>query len=281
MALIKCEECGKEISDKATTCPNCGCPIEKKEKEPEITWEEFKNEDTIENEDIVTISNQKVDLSDVWSRNKTKAKSIAEIRKKYGLDMQQAQRIIDDYMIRHGIKEKSSGCSVWIIALVFVFLLTYCNIKQGTDGEDAPTTEATTEATTTEEVTTQEASTEISLDEFKEQAEEVTYEDIYRNPETYRDKAIKITLYVNEYDTQYLGLVDVYYCKSDSKDVFVTDDRDTKEPTIASGDTVAVYGRGSGTATLTEKQKNALGLTTDSEKTLIPSISMKYVELTQ
>lgn len=28
MALIKCPECGKEISDKANTCPNCGCPIE-------------------------------------------------------------------------------------------------------------------------------------------------------------------------------------------------------------------------------------------------------------
>ena len=30
MALIKCEECGHEISDKATSCPNCGCPIDKK-----------------------------------------------------------------------------------------------------------------------------------------------------------------------------------------------------------------------------------------------------------
>lgn len=27
MALIKCIECGKEISDKASSCPNCGCPI--------------------------------------------------------------------------------------------------------------------------------------------------------------------------------------------------------------------------------------------------------------
>lgn len=26
MALIKCPECGKEISDKALACPNCGCP---------------------------------------------------------------------------------------------------------------------------------------------------------------------------------------------------------------------------------------------------------------
>lgn len=27
MALIKCQECGKEISDKATSCPHCGCPL--------------------------------------------------------------------------------------------------------------------------------------------------------------------------------------------------------------------------------------------------------------
>lgn len=28
MALIKCADCGKEVSDRAKTCPNCGCPIE-------------------------------------------------------------------------------------------------------------------------------------------------------------------------------------------------------------------------------------------------------------
>lgn len=27
MALINCKECGKEISDKANTCPNCGAPV--------------------------------------------------------------------------------------------------------------------------------------------------------------------------------------------------------------------------------------------------------------
>jgi len=27
MALIKCKECGKEISDKAVSCPHCGCPL--------------------------------------------------------------------------------------------------------------------------------------------------------------------------------------------------------------------------------------------------------------
>ena len=27
MAMVKCAECGKEVSDKATTCPSCGAPI--------------------------------------------------------------------------------------------------------------------------------------------------------------------------------------------------------------------------------------------------------------
>ncbi|MBA7514792.1 hypothetical protein ES705_06827 [subsurface metagenome] len=27
MALTKCSECGREVSDKATACPGCGAPI--------------------------------------------------------------------------------------------------------------------------------------------------------------------------------------------------------------------------------------------------------------
>lgn len=27
MALIKCPECGRQVSDKASSCPQCGCPI--------------------------------------------------------------------------------------------------------------------------------------------------------------------------------------------------------------------------------------------------------------
>lgn len=32
MALIKCQECGKEISEKADSCPNCGFKIKKTEQ---------------------------------------------------------------------------------------------------------------------------------------------------------------------------------------------------------------------------------------------------------
>lgn len=35
MALISCSECGKQISDKAMSCPNCGSPINQKTQQEE------------------------------------------------------------------------------------------------------------------------------------------------------------------------------------------------------------------------------------------------------
>ena len=35
MALIKCSECGTDISDKAVSCPKCGCPLHKTEENQE------------------------------------------------------------------------------------------------------------------------------------------------------------------------------------------------------------------------------------------------------
>lgn len=35
MALIKCTECGREVSDRASACPNCGCPIAGETPEPQ------------------------------------------------------------------------------------------------------------------------------------------------------------------------------------------------------------------------------------------------------
>lgn len=43
MALIKCQECNKEISDKAASCPSCGCPIAGNPTEIEATGKEWKS----------------------------------------------------------------------------------------------------------------------------------------------------------------------------------------------------------------------------------------------
>lgn len=57
MALIKCPECGKEISDQATSCPNCGYPIQS------LKTEDQTNGQTDERKDAGT-QDRKDDVSD-------------------------------------------------------------------------------------------------------------------------------------------------------------------------------------------------------------------------
>lgn len=49
MALIKCPECEKEVSDSAKCCPNCGCPIKshiRTSNSKEIT--DWQDEDSLD-----------------------------------------------------------------------------------------------------------------------------------------------------------------------------------------------------------------------------------------
>lgn len=53
MALIKCPECGKEISDKAQKCIHCGYPLKSEQLDINITSDEdvkkHRNQRTIRN----------------------------------------------------------------------------------------------------------------------------------------------------------------------------------------------------------------------------------------
>lgn len=66
MALIKCPECGKEFSDKAQACPNCGCPtseVKKQEIMPEKAQEkELDFELELENDYSLKIVSGTVNL---------------------------------------------------------------------------------------------------------------------------------------------------------------------------------------------------------------------------
>ena len=70
MALIKCTECGKEFSDKAEACPNCGCPISEvlSSKNTELPGSKNKDTDNLPNipdtQDISDIPDTQ-DISDI------------------------------------------------------------------------------------------------------------------------------------------------------------------------------------------------------------------------
>lgn len=58
MALIKCSECGKEISDKATNCIHCGCPINVIENKETKKLEKEKKKNQNDNKKV---GNNKLD----------------------------------------------------------------------------------------------------------------------------------------------------------------------------------------------------------------------------
>lgn len=49
MAMIKCKECGNEISDKAKTCVHCGCPIsiETRKRVKKKEWNELTTKERL------------------------------------------------------------------------------------------------------------------------------------------------------------------------------------------------------------------------------------------
>ena len=73
MSLIKCIECGKEISEYADKCPNCGCPVE------------------ISKHDRHTVI--------LTNGGKSKIKVISKLRELLKLDLAQAKDIVDNCKI--------------------------------------------------------------------------------------------------------------------------------------------------------------------------------------
>lgn len=74
MALIKCSECGKEISDKANACPGCGCPVIVRE-------ENYKSENAYSNELVSEATNNNVENIESSASDKPRKK----ITKKKGI----------------------------------------------------------------------------------------------------------------------------------------------------------------------------------------------------
>lgn len=67
MALINCEECGQQISDKAVACPHCGCPVMQKKEESHTLNPDIESiEREIKQKNDVFLEEQREDISS-WS----------------------------------------------------------------------------------------------------------------------------------------------------------------------------------------------------------------------
>ena len=64
MALIKCPECGKEISDKANACIHCGYPLNEQKEDVGITDFHLRRRPHI-NEDVLNYKIQKIYCKDI------------------------------------------------------------------------------------------------------------------------------------------------------------------------------------------------------------------------
>lgn len=103
MSLIKCPECGKEISDKASVCPNCGCPASEWKKdviEEKIEFSEEKSEEERTCLNRAKEENLPLVLKDIASKypRNQKVRMIKELRERMGIPLSDAKEIINGYL---------------------------------------------------------------------------------------------------------------------------------------------------------------------------------------
>lgn len=107
MALIKCPECEKEISDKAESCPNCGCPMQSSTAQSVISSvaQENNNENSVkqyEQKKVISIKYIIIILFIIlvvfflfFKLSHKKPSNVSEKMYSYG---ESAIKVIDDYL---------------------------------------------------------------------------------------------------------------------------------------------------------------------------------------
>lgn len=94
MALINCPECGKEISDKAQSCPNCGCPASEWNSTKGAESDSQANDNDSSDDILQSI------LRICGRKNKIKAAKM--LCERTGIGFNEAINIIDIYFDEHG-----------------------------------------------------------------------------------------------------------------------------------------------------------------------------------
>lgn len=112
---------------------------------------------------------------------------------------------------------------------------------------------------------------------FIESCEEVSYEDLRRYPDTYKDKPIKLKIYAEDVEPDGWVFPGDIIATYQGEELAVYDGRAVREPRILEGDTITVYAVGYGLSKMQVKQKGlVLNKTVDEYD--VPAIQIKYTE---
>lgn len=299
MALIKCKECGKEFSDKATACPNCGCPIEQARPDAEVATQ---------NDDLTNIQSQPVNNIPVNQGPTTNIKyaNNEKSTKKKESPLGIAGLILSFIfcipifplaglimcIIAVSNKTKKSTCAKIGIVISIITLIISCNIwsndsENEKESSSAAAEESVNSSSTSAQKEKQEKTPEpnkeptptISKEDFISSCIEIPYKNLARNPDDYVGEHIVLTVKVTQVMQGGLFDSNEYYrvYTNDEYDMwlgdeyFMYDDRVENDMKLLQDDIIKVYGEFSGTTTVTR------ALTGTKED--VPAFKAVYVEL--
>jgi len=244
MALIKCPECEREISDKAISCPYCGYPIAE-------NWQDLEpKEPMIEN---------------------SVTKSTTYIAPNYAKNYENPKQ-----------HQKKSGClPAFLIVLGLVVLVFILFPKEYIPGNNLEETKESIK-TTSELKSNNPTASPIKepKEDYMKSCKKYDYKKLLRDPDDYIGKRINLKVKISQVmDGGWFDDGTYYRCYTDNEgydvyfddEYYIADARTEKDVKLLNDDVITVYGEYIGCESLTR----ALTGTQDE----IPKINMFYVKL--
>lgn len=265
--MIKCPECGKEVSDKATSCPNCGCPIQQSTQNENQNFIGANQQIPPQLQPLPQPQPQpfqqipNVPRPDPFENDKNSGLGIAALILSilgctFWLGIILA---VIDILKRDG-RKKTCAIIAIIISTIWIFIgATVIGSGNGNENAEKQNTTGKTEEskieTETEKVT---GEPEISREDFIASCEEIDYKTLARNPDDYVGNHIKLTVKISQIiqggflddGEYYRGYTDDEYGFWAGDEYLISDGRKEKDIKILQDDIIEVYGEFSGTRTM-------------------------------
>lgn len=245
MALIKCSECGKEISDKAENCPNCGCPVQNNvtENSTDIKNEQKSKKGKVSGLSIVALVLSILGCTFIIGI----ILAVVDLCKKDG-------------------RNKTCSIIALVICGAWLAIASISTSKNGSSTADSSVQTVSEQESSTKEkenaIPTEEPTPEPtpyeSREEFIASCQEIPYKTLARNPDDYIGEHIVLTVKVSQvlqggfFDSNeyYRVYTDDEYGMWLGDEYFMYDSRVDDDTKILQDDIIKVYAEFAGTETV-------------------------------